>query len=372
MKDRIKAYFTPRRIAYYIYIAITIIVTAALSVIPRRNPDFAEWYSTHVYRALQAVISRIMSVFPFSVFELLIICGIILLFFILYRTVYLIIKKKGRQLRTIYARVLVLLLTLVMVFVLNCGVNYHRKPFSYYSGLTIEKHSKDALIELCEALIGEANTLVPYIDTVELEDYGSIFSLADTDERSEAVAAMRKLGGIYPVLSGYYPKPKPVFFSKVMSYEFITGIYSFTIEANYNNDVPDYVKAYTMCHELSHLRGFMREDEAGFISYLACIHSDNVNFRYSGIVNALAYVLNSVYSSCGATVYTELYRTMDSQIMRDYKYDNDYWDRFETPVAEVADAVNNAYLKANAQTDGVKSYGRMVDLLLAYYSSQNN
>ena len=29
--------------------------------------------------------------------------------------------------------------------------------------------------------------------------------------------------------------------------------------------------------------------------------------------------------------------------------------------------INDTYLKANAQSDGVKSYGRMVDLLLAKY-----
>ena len=97
-----------------------------------------------------------------------------------------------------------------------------------------------------------------------------------------------------------------------------------------------------------------------------------MNLKYSGILNALSYVLNSVYSNCGAAVYTELYKSMDIQLMRDYLYDSRYWDKYRTPVAEVADAVNNAYLVANAQTDGVKSYGRMVDLLLAYYISQHN
>ena len=42
-----------------------------------------------------------------------------------------------------------------------------------------------------------------------------------------------------------------------------------------------------------------------------------------------------------------------------------YLKRFEGPVAEASNAANNAYLKANQQTDGTKSYGRMVDLLLA-------
>ena len=41
------------------------------------------------------------------------------------------------------------------------------------------------------------------------------------------------------------------------------------------------------------------------------------------------------------------------------------WKQFEGPAAEISSAVNDAYLKANRQEEGVKSYGRMVDLLLA-------
>lgn len=372
LKERLKAYFTKRRTLFYIYISAAMLITLVLNIVPRRSTVFAEWYSTHIYPALVATVGRLMGLLPFSMYELLIVCGILLLFFVLYRTVYLILKKRFRRILTVYAKLLALLLTVAMLFTLNCGVNYHRRPFSYYSGLEIKARPSGELVELCETLIAEANALVPYIDTVEEPGYGAIFSLVNTDEGTEAVRAMENLGAIYPVLSGFYPGPKPVLFSRFMSYCFITGVYSFTIEANYNNDVPDHVKAYTICHELSHLRGFMREDEAGFIAYLACIHSDNVNFQYSGILNALSYVLNSIYSNCGMEKYTELYRSMDKQLMRDYTYDNKYWDKFETPVAEVADAVNNAYLVANAQTDGVKSYGRMVDLLLAFYSSQNN
>lgn len=361
------------RVIYYIYLILAVAIITVLSIISRKSVAFSEWYATHIYFFLQSIISRITGIFPFSLYELLIIGGIFLLLFILYRTVYLCIRRSWKKLRSMYARVLALVLTLFLIFVTNCGVNYHRRPFSYYSGLTIEKRSTDELIRLCEYMIAQANALVPYIDTRKDETYGAVFSLDNTDERKEAVLAMENLAAVYPVLDRYYPKPKPVLFSKVMSYEFITGVYSaLTIEANYNNDVPDYIKAYTMCHELSHLTGFMREDEAGFIAYLACIYSDNANFRYSGLVNALSYVLSSVYSNCGAEIYTGLYRTMDAQIIRDYVYDHYYWKKYETPVAEVADAVNNAYLQANAQADGVKSYGRMVDLLLAYYSSQNN
>ena len=32
--------------------------------------------------------------------------------------------------------------------------------------------------------------------------------------------------------------------------------------------------------------------------------------------------------------------------------------------------MNDAYLKANGQKNGLRSYGRMVDLLLAYYRDE--
>ena len=48
---------------------------------------------------------------------------------------------------------------------------------------------------------------------------------------------------------------------------------------------------------------------------------------------------------------------------------NVFWDRFEGKTAEVSTKVNDTYLKAHSQTDGVLSYGRMVDLMLADFYS---
>ena len=50
--------------------------------------------------------------------------------------------------------------------------------------------------------------------------------------------------------------------------------------------------------------------------------------------------------------------------------DSAFWNQFDGPVAEVSNQVNDAYLKANSQEDGVRSYGRMVDLLLAMYREE--
>ena len=46
------------------------------------------------------------------------------------------------------------------------------------------------------------------------------------------------------------------------------------------------------------------------------------------------------------------------------------WDSYEGKVSEVANQINDTYLKVNGQSDGVKSYDRMVDLLVSYRKTE--
>ena len=41
--------------------------------------------------------------------------------------------------------------------------------------------------------------------------------------------------------------------------------------------------------------------------------------------------------------------------------------KYDGAVAEVSNKVNDTYLKANGQEDGVESYDRMVDLIVGYW-----
>ena len=51
----------------------------------------------------------------------------------------------------------------------------------------------------------------------------------------------------------------------------------------------------------------------------------------------------------------------------EFQENNEYWDQYEGKVAEVSNQVNDTYLKLNDQKDGVQSYGRVVDLMLAMF-----
>ena len=223
------------------------------------------------------------------------------------------------------------------------------------------------MAELCEYLVEKVNETAT--SETSYRSGGSSRSGLESrrDWRTEAVRVMGAVGETYPVLGGFYPKPKEVTVSWILSVQQLCGIYSpFTVEANFNGSMPDYNIPHTLCHELSHLKGFMREDEANFIGYLACLASDKQMFRYSGYLTGWVYAGNAL-ARADWEAYRALYEQLCGQAKEDLAENNAFWDRYEGKVAEVSNQMNDVYLKANRQEDGVKSYGRMVDLMLEDY-----
>ena len=155
--------------------------------------------------------------------------------------------------------------------------------------------------------------------------------------------------------------------SWILSVQHLSGIYSpFTIEANYNGDMQDYYIPFTACHELSHLRGFMQEQEANFIAYLACIGSEEAAFAYSGSLSGWTQCMNVLYRA-DYDAWEELREQLPAEVEVDLQLNREFWAKYDGRIAEVSNRVNDTYLKANGQKDGVESYNRMVDLIVAYY-----
>jgi hypothetical protein len=334
----------------------------------RINRSFAEVYALKVYPVIAELISLFTSKVKFSFAEFSIIALIMtIVIYLLIVIVKTITNKSSVYIKNFFLNMALFLSVIYFLFVLFCGINYYRNEFTYYSGLEIKESSTEDLIKLCETLIKDANEQRASLKT-GLNGDAEIF---DNDYRGTAERARKSFNNIsqeYEVLKGSYPAPKIVFNSRIMSQLRITGVFfPFTFEANVNVDIPQYQVPSTMLHELVHLRGFMREDEANFISYLACINSGFDDFAYSGTMLALTHSMGALYYE-DYEAFAALYNTYSVDVKNDLMYSSNYWKQFETKVAEISNKVNDSYLKANNQDDGVKSYGRMVDLLLAYYS----
>ncbi len=350
---------------FFIIAGVCFAAAFALLAAARKIQGFADMYAETVYPVLVGTVGRFFGIFPFSVVEI----GLYaLVAFIIVSAVRFIRRKKFLRMISVYAFIAGLLLFLYSV---GCGVNYYREPFSaYYIDNLREVKGREPVLSagegdlagMLEWLTGEVNAAREEFDASS----GNYEGL-----REKGVAAMNKAAGIYPELSGYYPKPKPVFISLILSVQQYTGVYSpFTVEANYNRDMISYNIPHTICHELSHLRGFMREDEANFIGYLACTGSDDADMRYSGYLLGWIYAGNALAKS-DPEEYERLRGGLLESVREDLAENNAYWDRYDGKPAEAAEKMNDTYLKANGQSEGVKTYGRVVDLMLIDYLNRD-
>ncbi len=352
-----------------------LLVLIPLAILIRRvmamSPDFTEHvYSQGIYRYIMQPVSIITGLFPFSVAELA------LVFIVAYTPVRMVciaikaVRKSDWHILLRFIANVVLVGSLwFFIQVMVWNINYERLPFSDLAGIDVKESSVIDLEALCRYLVDKTNELREQVEednrgimTVN-GGYRSIFKRAQT--------GFDAIEDKYPFLGGRYGPPKPVLLSRLMSHSNIIGIYScLTGEANIDVDIPMMEIASTTLHEMAHQRGFAREDEANYISYVACMAHPDVDFKYSGIVMALQYSMNALYSE-SPDRYFDVAKNYGPGYLRDLEDERAYWKQFQGVTKKVADKMNDTYLKLNGETDGVKSYGRMVDLLIAEFKESN-
>lgn len=316
---------------------ILIIIILILNIIASNSINFATWYAKNVSKIFINTIGRICSFIPISIFEWLVIVLVISLLIIVikFRSITLIIRY---------------LLIIILIFTLTTGINYHRATLEKEMSFTRLEYNNDDLKKLC-------NYITDILISLNADE------ISTKTIRSEAKTAINK------IIPGYYPNPKPMFFSKLMTMGNLSGIFSpFTIEANYNKDMPTYNKPFSICHEFSHLAGYMSEDEANFLAYLACINSNNTYFNYSGYLTAFIYVTNALNSNnIDVSIY---YDRLPDTIINDLQKNNKFWQQYNNIIALITDNINDTYLKINSVSEGTNSYSMFVDLLYSYCIAQ--
>lgn len=381
----------------YLFVLLLDLLALAANQLAVRSSAFANTYSHYVYRVLSLGIGSVTGLLPFSVVELLLYATILFVLFDfvkqLCRAVRVgvacvhsvrvsqdaqthLLAAVARPLLRFLGHLFLILSTLLVLYVFLCGINYHRTSFSEEAGLsvTLDEHGtvydEADLIALCDYLVTEIN------DTEAQLDVPCIGQTSETPKPSATwlwhagrtgQRAMEKLGRRYHRLSGHYPYPKPILNTWILSVQQTTGVYSpFTVEANYNRDIAYYDIPFTICHELSHLRGYMQEEEANFIGVLATIGADDLYFNYSGYVSAWVYAGNAL-ARIDSTAFATLYARINTRTRQDMLYNNAYWKQFEGKPAEAHEQLNDAYLKMQGQATGVRSYGHVTDLMLEYF-----
>lgn len=297
-----------------------------------------QYFSNGIYPKLAAIISRIMAICPVPVIEIAAV-----LFFIC--MLYLLFKKR-------FFRILSLCCLMAALFLGGWSLNYYRLPLEETLSLTVRPSTSDELAALCESLVDDANAR---------------HTMPTANALSFVSAALDAAAKSWPIPKGGFANPKTALCSPLLSRLLTEGITSpFTAEALVNGSIPAISLPYVACHEAAHVRGFAREEDANLIAYLACEASDDPYFRYSGAVSALMSCLNAL-STVDYEAYLDCRARISQPVIDDINAHAAYWAAYrETKTAEVSYIVNDTYLQTfSAGDQSARSYGRVVDLLLA-------
>lgn len=345
-------------------------ISFGLICLCRQFPAVSDWYCRYPYRCFSIVWNTLTGWLPFSLAEFLLLAVPLAVLLYLIGCIVSVIRHKGQRLLSLLLAVLRPLSIGALVFFLfvtNCGLNYYCQDVTTQLNWTILEPTADQLYELCVYLADHASRCREHLpeqaDGTLRTDWPTI--------AQHARDAVNHLHQQYDFVPDGYQLPKSVLLSRGMSYLDITGVYfPWTFEANVNTDVPGYSMAFTACHELMHVRGFMHEEDANFLAYLACIGSSDDTLRYAGYITAFRYLDNYLYRTDKAR-YRECLTHLSDGILRDIDAAGRYWQQFETPLAEVAAQVNDTYLKQNNQSAGIISYSYMARLVITHRYTVN-
>jgi uncharacterized protein DUF3810 len=339
-------------------------VLLAESFLAARDPDLVERaYSRSAYPLVARGLTAVSRLAPFAIAEVLLLAIVAALPWLAYCAVRA-LRARGRLRRLgRFGIATVLVAGLVgLAFELVWGINYDRRPVAALLGLDASPSLPSELASLASDLVAEAADLRRGLP----EDPGGAMRLGGG--LTDALARAPKAWDPAPEGLGaarLWVRPKAALLSPLMAYAGITGIYvPFTGEALVNGTMPDAELPFTACHELAHQRGFAREDEANYLAYVACRRHPDRDFQYAGTFAAARYALSALRRA-DAREYERVRESVPPPVERDISALVAWKQRYRSRLENVQSRVNDAYLRAQGQPEGVQSYGRMVDLLLA-------
>lgn len=346
------------------------LVSAGVHLASMRSVAFADWINEHISPAIRWTLAHITNPLPFSLAESIIFLIPVLLALLIGLAVRCARRSTQSAVRFICA-ILSIVMVLYALFVLGFGTAYHGSTLEDKLHIARRKVSAEELYAAacilrdgCEAELGDisykfaSSSVMPW-------------TLGEMSERLND--AYEKVYDTYPFLHRLRSRVKPIMLSEPMTYTHISGVYTYyTGESNLNTNFPDYTLPYTAAHELAHQRGIAREDEANFVAFLVCRESDEPYIRYSAYLNMLEYVMNALYSA-DSDLYYDFLDMLDLRVRYEMIAYSRFFEKYrKTVVSEVSDVVNDTYLKAQGQQEGSKSYGRVVDLAVAFYLPQED
>ncbi len=138
----------------------------------------------------------------------------------------------------------------------------------------------------------------------------------------------------------------------------ITGVsFPLTAEANFNINVPALDIPFTIAHEMAHIKGSLREEDANLYAAYICLNSENAYIRYSGYMNTFFSLGNLVRATNVSQHYSDFVNGINPNIYKDINYSNNFWKEHDL-FSKISVFINDIYLmfSANERTDAYNDH----------------
>ena len=359
----------------YLTAAVFAGITYVLSLYGKQFSALIDMVYPYVIRTLEATLAQWSSQVDFLLWQFLAVAlGVVLIACL----VVVIVTKKS--VISWFGWVLAAASFVFMLHTLVYGMNYYAGDLSEDLRMEVSGCTLDEIVEATEYYQSQANALAAQMSRDEngnlvFEEFDTLAARAG--KGFEYLTYQR----FFPVFAGSTLPVKKLGWADLYSSMGITG-YTFPLtgEAAVNPQIPASALPFTMCHEMAHRMCIASERDANFAAFLACSFNNNRQYQYSAYFMAYRYCYTSLYSVGQSTsidpklvmeAATEANR-IDGNVSQLLRRDMEEYDRFfqsrkNSFATDVADTVNDAYLKASGESAGTASYGQVCDLLVNWH-----
>ena len=348
--------------AGYLTAAIIGAISWALMQMGQKFTTLVDMVFPYVLRILQDTLSEWSAGLDFCLWQMLAVAGGALII----ATIVLMIVLRWNPIQWT-GWVLAGVSVVVLLHTVTFGLNYHAGPLADDVRLDMKEYN---LIELSLATAYYRDMANLVADRVDRDASGEVDFGTFEEIAKEAGNGFDHLtrDSSYPVFAGSNLPVKKLGWADMYSSMGITGFFcGITGEAAVNPQIPDLTLPFSMCHEMSHRKSIAVERDANFAAFLACQANDNINYRYSGYFMAYRYCLSQLQSLDMASARDIMAQEI-SQLSHDMEsYSKFFASKKNDRATELADTVNDTYLKANGDEKGIASYNDVCGMLVNWF-----
>jgi len=335
--------------------ATVVALAAAAAVVPRPPALVDRLYSQGAYPSIQVALTSASNALPVAVFDVVIIgCAGLGLWWL--RAAWRDRRRAGWPIAmwTLTRRLGTLAAIAYLWFVGAWGLNYARPPIEQRLGLAAGAATPREVRDLLDAAIAKANAL--YLPS-RAEGFVPYRAEEDVARALHLVEASH--GRPSPTTPG---TPKPTLLTPYFRMAGVDGLTApAALETLLNPDLTARERPFTLAHEWAHLSGIGPEADANFMAWLVTQAPGTwVHTQYSGWL--------FLVSEAAAQVPTEARRASLAGLADGPRRDLADIARRQQSRVDLVERIGwrvyDSYLKSQGVGEGVRSYSRVVELIV--------